>query len=135
MKRYVFKGQVPDRFNIEILREDVYAVEPDVVIDFQEQIDWNDFPFKLEDGEYDEEHEDYPDDPSLPWVEEATLIFSNVPDGYTKQQVGQFILNHVPTETTDEKRERLEIEQIEEKVGKSPTIADIITRLEALEGA
>ena len=125
-QEFIFTGETPARFNFRVLQEAVHAVEPDVVLEFTEQINWNEFP-------YGDDHPDYPADPDQPWVEESTLTFRNVPDQYTRAQVRNFILNHIPTETTQEERDRMVIERLDAKLNDSAVITDILNRLAALE--
>jgi hypothetical protein len=124
---FVFTGEVPARFNLELLRAEVRAVEPAVTIDFFDTANWNRFP-------YGPEHPDYPADPELPWTEPARLVFYNVPDEYTREQVRNFILNHIPAETSEEETRRKKVEKLDDLLPDSTAIQDILNRLQTLEG-
>lgn len=63
----------------------------------------------------------------------ARLVVYNVPNQFTRQQVRQFLINHNPTESTDEERKRANIEYRNSKLQQLPSYQDLLRRIEALE--
>lgn len=91
-QEFIFEGEKPARFNLEELTNEVRAIEPEVEIVFEDRIN---ITVVNEDGT--ETIETNPD----------RLIFRNVPDQYSREQIRNFLLNHSASETEEEKRERL----------------------------
>lgn len=101
-QQFIFKGEKPERLNIELLKASVSEVAPEVALTFRNGINWERFPYTEETLPAGLTSDDIPEDRSQPWQEPDVLIFDNVPEQYTREQVKRFILNHVADKTDDE---------------------------------
>ena len=71
-------------------------------------------------------------------AKDTKVIVDNVPDNYTCNQVESFLQNHNPAQSTFEenasKALQNKINKLDELLPQTPTIQDILSRLDALEG-
>lgn len=106
VQTFVFNGDAPERLNVQELEAEMQGIEPAVYLEFYESINWPEYPYRPPLDPPDFLPPVDPEDWEDPYIQPDTLIVYNVPDGITRQQVRQFILDHLPEETTEEQRRR-----------------------------
>lgn len=112
MNDFFFYGEKPAKLNVQQLIDEVKNLVPSVEIEFFKASFWTGWPFneRLKKPDYIKE-EWKPEDPSDSWQQPDILVIRNVPEQYTRQQVKNFLLNHIASETDEEKARRINADE------------------------
>lgn len=114
---FFFYGEKPATLNLSLLTQEVHQIAPDALIEFHPARSWSFWQYneKLRPEDWIKPEWE-PASPESPWSHPDVLIFRNVPEQYTRAQVRNFLLNHVATETDEQKERRIDADRALDRI-------------------
>lgn len=101
MRIEIFYGEKPPVLNLSDLRGAVAAVAPEVYLEFYPTTSYDSWIYQGADLPIWVKPEWEPSDGGV-WSHPDVLVFYRVPDQYSRQQIRNFLLNHVAQATDEE---------------------------------